>query len=174
MALYDMDELRWALSKNVRRWDLVMGGLTMACIGYLILRSGNAPAAWRPGWEQSFRELLETALVARPRFKEFAIGFPALWVGCYVRRLYLQKKSAWDGRLLIGVGMIGPISMINTFCHLHSPLKLELWRSFNGVVLGSLLGFLAVAMLRRWLVSKPPISIPISQQQDALAYQRSL
>ncbi len=48
------------------------------------------------------------------------------------------------GRLLIGLGMIGPISMINTFCHLHSPLYLAYLRSFNGIVLGTMIGALLV------------------------------
>jgi hypothetical protein len=148
-ALYSWDELRARLSQVVLRRDLVIGAIACAVLGYLLLRSGNAPAAWKPSWEQSVRNFLETVLIARPRFKEFAVGFPALWIGCAFAALSRRQKTSWDGRPLIALGMIGPISMINTFCHLHSPLWLELLRSVNGVVIGVLLGWLGMAVIRR-------------------------
>jgi hypothetical protein len=172
LGLYSIRELKDLLSTNVRRWDLAMGGVLLAAIGYLLLRSGNAPAAWKPGWEQGFRDLLESALVARPRFKEFAIGHPLLWIGCYIAGLHRQRLSRWDGRLLIGLGMIGPISMINTFCHLHSPLALELLRSMNGLVLGVILGTISILILRPWLRTPPRFPIPAAKP-DAWAYQRT-
>jgi hypothetical protein len=148
VTLYPLHELRAQLSQVVRRRDVVIGAVAFAVFAYLLLRSGNAPAAWKPSWEQSLRNGLEALLVARPRFKEFAIGFPALWIGCWLAGLYRQRKSTWDGRALIAIGMIGPISMINTFCHLHSPLWLEVLRSFNGVAIGIFLGWLATLPMK--------------------------
>jgi len=42
------------------------------------------------------------------------------------------------------VGAIGQVGMLNSFCHLHSPLKLTLLRTFHGLWIGGLLGMLLV------------------------------
>jgi hypothetical protein len=173
VLLYPLAELRWKLTQHLRRSDLLIGGLALAALGYLMLRTGNAAAGWKPAWEQGVRQLLETALIARPRFKEFAIGYPILWAGCYIQSLYQRRQTVWDGRVWIWIGMIGPISMINTFCHLHSPLRLELFRSLNGVVIGVALGSLAILALRRPLNSKHQTAFSFAREDRALNYERS-
>jgi hypothetical protein len=171
--LYDLSEVRWRLSQHLRRWDLVAGGLAVAVVGYLLVRSGNAPAAWKPGWEQSLRDALERFLIARPRTKEFALGFPLLWAGCQLYTLQLQQRISWDARPLIALGMIGPISMINTFCHLHSPLAIELLRSINGVLIGTALGVLLVALIRRTILSQQQLQLSYLREDGVLADPRN-
>src|SRR6185437_14967261 len=72
-VLYSRTELNAALSKSVRRWDVVSGGLLLCIIGYALVRSGNAASGWKFPMEQALRDRLETLLLARPRFKEFAV-----------------------------------------------------------------------------------------------------
>ena len=172
LVLYERAELRALLKKSLTRRDLLIGLSAAAAAGYVMLRTGNAAAGWKPPWEQPARDLLEAVLVARPRFKEFVLGWPALWAGCCVQSLYLQRRSPWDGRLLMWLGMMGPISMINTFCHLHSPLRIELWRSFNGLAIGALIGAFAVWLLRRFVLSRPRVSFPFADSAEALAYPK--
>ena len=120
---------------------------------------GNAGAGWKLGSEQLLRDRLEDLLVARPRFKEFAIGYPLLLLGLHMRSstASLTPPSLFKGEgdralgegwsLLIAIGMIGPISVVNTFCHLHSPLYLALWRTANGIVLGSAIGLALLGLV---------------------------
>jgi hypothetical protein len=149
--LYGWQDIRDSLDENVRRWDVLAGLFVAALVGYALIRSGNASAAWKPSAEQGLRDHLETFLIARPRFKEFALGHPLLLMGLYLRKQFNLERLSWDGRPLIAIGMIGQVSLVNTFCHLHSPLRLIFLRSFNGLVLGGLLGYMAIFGLRLWL-----------------------
>jgi ABC-type nitrate/sulfonate/bicarbonate transport system permease component len=45
---------------------------------------------------------------------------------------------------------IGQVSVVNTFCHLHSPLLVSLQRTGWGILLGVGLGLLALGVLTRW------------------------
>jgi hypothetical protein len=146
--LYTRREFKALLSQPVKRQDLAFGGLAVVLIGYLFLRTGNAPSLFKPSWEQPLREFLDRALLVRPRFKEFAIGWPTLCIGLYAWSLSLQRQISWDTRIVVWIGMMGPISMLNTFCHLHSPLRQELIRSWNGFAFGLLFGSIAVGLLR--------------------------
>jgi len=110
---------------------LVVAGL----VGYVIVRTGNAPASWKHPFEQAIRDGLERWLMIRPRFKEFAVGHPLMLLGL------AQLRSRRDtGRAWIWLGMMGQVSIINTFCHLHSPLVLAIGRSLSGAILGWFIG----------------------------------
>jgi len=154
LLLYPWSEIVGQLRVPVRRGDILVGLAAAAVVGYLVVRMGNAGAGWKVGWEQGVRDRLEDLLIARPRFKEFAIGYPLLLLGLTLRAERGAKSSFWqDGRWLIGLGMIGPISMVNTFCHLHSPLYLAFWRSLNGIAAGALLGC-ALLAVRKWGIKR--------------------
>jgi hypothetical protein len=143
--LYRKEELRAFLTKNVRWLDVGIGVVLAAVAAYLLIRSGNAGVSWKSGWEQTLRERLEDLLVARPRFKEFALGHPLLLFGLYLKTS--GRAGFWrDGRLWMGLGMVGQVSIVNTFCHLHSPLLLAFWRTANGLILGSLFGGLVILL----------------------------
>jgi hypothetical protein len=149
LSLFSFDEFRDQVMKTVRRFDLLCALAAAALIAYVMIRMGNASAGWKPGWEQGVRDGLENLLIARPRFKEFAIGYPLLLLGLETWRR-AKARSFWlDGRFCAGVGMMAPASMVNTFCHLHSPLMLAFWRSLNGLALGALIGMALIAVQKR-------------------------
>jgi hypothetical protein len=149
LTLYPWKEIESQLYQVVRRVDVLVGLVLAIVVGYALIRMGNAGSGWQTGWEQHVRDRLEDFLVARPRFKEFALGYPLLLLGLHMRP-FQKSKSFWrDRRFWIGVGMIGPISMVNTFCHLHSPLYLAFWRSLNGFVIGTLFGLFLIAV-KKW------------------------
>ena len=82
----------------------------------------------------------------RPRFKEFALGHPLMLLGLWLQAMNfkLQKGGRYDGRPWMVLGMVGQVSIVNTFCHLHSPLSLAFFRTFNGVILGLFIGFILI------------------------------
>jgi hypothetical protein len=149
-SLYGWKELSRSLEATIRRWDVLLALFVMALVGYAVIRSGNASAGWKPPLEQGLRDRLETLFIARPRFKEFAIGHPLLILGLYMRQEFMLKRFRWDGRPLMAIGMVGQVSLVNTFCHLHSPLRLIFLRSFNGVVLGAMIGAVLLVGLHQW------------------------
>lgn len=136
---------------------LVFGGIV------LLLRSGNyrGPFLWET--ENRVREILEKLLIVRPRIKEFFIGHPLMILGIY---LYLKggsrnlevaqfekkenlglKTRSWQA--LVILGLIGQVSVINSFCHAHTPLVISLTRTINGIWLGIIIGVLLVSIVRR-------------------------
>jgi len=110
----------------------------LALIGILLARSGNfiIPVS---GLEQSFRRFLETVMVIRPRTKEFLIGYPFLFMAALA---YFRGKTKWLW-LLVAVGAIAPISALNSFTHIHTPIMISMIRTINGLVLGIIIGLLA-------------------------------
>lgn len=121
----------WNLSIPLKL--LVVGGTCLAGAGAVyILRTGNfgLPVA---NMEIVLREFLEKVLVVRPRTKEFLIGHPALYILLRERR----GKAAW----LMPVAVIGQLSMVNTFSHIHTPLLVTLIRTGYGLVFGYIIGW---------------------------------
>lgn len=124
---------------------LAAGFMAVAAAIYVV-RTGNEglPVS---GLELQFRSLLDQILGVRPRTKEFLLGHPAL----LLLLLYGYKDNRFLPLLLLGT--IGQASMVNTFAHLHTPLLVSIWRAFNGVWLGILLGlavFIFIEMATRW------------------------
>jgi Ca2+/Na+ antiporter len=154
--LYSPRELAALLKESVRRWDVVAAVVLLGLVGYVLIRTGNASAGWKHPLEQALRDRLEDFLVARPRFKEFGFGHPLLVVGLALEAARRLSKRFIDGRPLIWLGMVGQASVINTFCHLHSPLRLAYWRSLTGMILGLALGLLCFAGARRILNQRTP------------------
>jgi uncharacterized membrane protein len=107
-------------------------------------RSGNfyMPAL---SSETALRSLLSNLLMVRPRLKEFLIGYPVLIFTVVYAYDRIPKKWLW---IPLTLAAVGPVSLINTFCHLHSPILLSLVRTFNGAVIGIGVGLAAVLIYR--------------------------
>jgi hypothetical protein len=134
--------LRKILASNISVLDLLILGVLAGISYFLIVRSGNTAGALTGHAEVNVRSVLETTLIARPRFKEFLIGYPCMLIGCYL--FFKKARYAWPFLLL---GIIGQISILNTFCHAHSPLWISLLRTANGLWLGFALGAIALLCL---------------------------
>jgi hypothetical protein len=142
----------------VGRWDFWREWLThpvlwgqallalvvLGSVGLMLIRTGNEAPGAVPDWELRLRALLESVMQVRPRTKEFLIGHPALVVGAW---LLLTGRTRFLP-LVMFLATIGQASMVNTFCHLHSPLLVSLQRTGWGILLGVGLGLLALGVLR--------------------------
>jgi len=117
----------------------------------LLMRSGNEPIFAVSDIESSFRGVLETIFAVRPRTKEFLIGHPLLILAFYTLRARPVKLSSLAFICLVG-GIIGQISIFNTFCHFHTPIMLSVWRTIIGLVLGSIGGLILICCL--WFILK--------------------
>ncbi len=141
------DSFESSMKKLIRVFNtpLSVGHLVLlgalALFGLLfILRSGNFGIAI-PGFERYMRDVLEGILIVRPRTKEFLLGYPILFlVALYYNKI--PKDWLW---LPLSLATIAVISLVNTFCHIHSPLSISVIRSVNGLVLGILAGCIIAA-----------------------------
>jgi hypothetical protein len=129
----------------VQRGAWVIPALGLGALLFVLERSGNLPLIPVARWEEFLRERLEDWLTARPRFKEFFVGHPAL--------MLWGREPSLVHLGLLGLGALGQASIINTFVHLHTPLALSLWRTINGLALGLLIGLTArcaFARIQQW------------------------
>lgn len=137
--------------------QIVGGVVALAALVLFVARSGNDPGVGVSTTELKVRALLDKYLLVRPRTKEFLLGHPALIFGL---------AAAYSGRFrravlpLLILGAIGQASIVDTFCHLHTPLYLSLLRAVIGLVLGGIIGaaLFAVAMRieKRAALPAPP------------------
>ena len=118
----------------------LVGGVLLAGL-IMIVRSGNY--GFVGGTEIAFRDWLEDVLVARPRTKEFLIGYPSLVIWYYLKRKSLWAH--WREAFRVGVTLAFS-SAVNSFCHFHTPFGLTALRVFNGWWIGLLLGCIALLL----------------------------
>ena len=107
-----------------------------------ISRSGNFSFLPVLSIEEKIRIFLEKTLIARPRNKEFLIGYPALLLAISMNYLKIKEFKI----PIVIIGTIGPVTLINTFCHIHTPFLFSMLRTFNGVWLGLALGLIVITI----------------------------
>ena len=123
--------------------ELIMMMLLLAAVAFTVFRSGNV--SYTPAFENRIRVLLEHVLVARPRTKEVLAGWPALLVLYYLVKHNMLGQYREILRVAAGVGFS---SIVNSFCHFHTPLTLILLREFNGLWTGLVVGVVALAVVK--------------------------
>ena len=115
------------------KWAILFAIVAVAGFIY-ISRTGNTTAELSTG-EAAMRNFLNDVMGVRPRSKEFLIGYPLtmllFWLGASRRNWILTIPA-----------VIGQVSLVNTYAHIHTALLISLRRSFNGLVLGIVLGLL--------------------------------
>ncbi len=134
----------WSSSISVRSLTAIAAGAIM--LGILVIRSGNEAPSWLQP-EQGLRQFMENILAVRPRTKEFLFAQPLLLLGFYLNR-----------PLLLWLGLIGQVSIMNTFLHAHTPFLISLVRTFHGIWIGLFIGFglfLIIRFFRRTAGTAP-------------------
>ncbi|QWU15889.1 hypothetical protein SAMN04487895_102115 [Paenibacillus sophorae] len=116
---------------------MVIAAAVLGIIGlYYLSRTGNSGTA--SSYELAFRNFMESAFGVRPRSKEFLLAHPLFILGAFLALKY--RNAAY----LMIVAVIGQLSMVDTFAHIHSPVLISLVRGLLGLGLGLILGVIAV------------------------------
>ncbi|MBQ2765228.1 MAG: hypothetical protein IJF43_09375 [Firmicutes bacterium] len=125
-------------------WYGILAVIALAIVGmmgvYYIIRTGNTDSGVVAATEMQFRNMLEELFVARPRTKEYMIGYPCmmLLVWAAVRRIPVLP-------LFCGAGaVIGYTSIVNTFLHIRTMVAISFSRVLIGLGLGIVIGIFAV------------------------------
>jgi hypothetical protein len=129
----------------VRVYQLFVGLVIIAAGALLLARSGNQSDIAPSHFELVLRHQLSVVLSVRPRFKEFLIGFPALML---LPALTVAHRRVVGWLLALGAG-VGIGDVLDTYSHLHTPLAISLQRTGNGLIVGALIGLLAIWIYRR-------------------------
>jgi len=144
------DQFRAAMQEPARFGLLIVGIIALAAIVLVVARTGNDAGVGVSGAELKGRAILDRILPVRPRTKEFLVGHPLFILGL---------AWWWRGRRRLGLpclvfGSLGQVSLLNTFCHIHTPLVISAWRDGIGLVLGVLLGAAIFLVVER--MTPPP------------------
>lgn len=124
--------------------------LAAAAVVVLVLaRTGNVNLPLS-GVEQRLRSTLESVLVARPRTKEFLLGYPALVLAGVAAGLGWKRATL----VFAAAGAVGTVGLINSFSHIHTPLIYTVWRTANALALGALVAVPGVLVLL-WIARRP-------------------
>ena len=140
------DRINALLNSQIKIITVMVGLVVLAALAVLVARSGNFVLPV-PGFEKYFRNILESMLSVRPRTKEFLVGYPFLFITA-IYYLRGNKKWLW---LLAAIGSSAPISVFNTFTHIHTPLFISVLRLLNGLVLGIVLGLIVALLFNRFI-----------------------
>ncbi|REK55491.1 MAG: hypothetical protein C6W55_09515 [Thermobacillus sp.] len=154
--LYTGRSVSGQLRKLLRLKVTVLGvvvAVVLAGVGYYYMtRTGNSGQV--TSIEIAFRNFLESTFGVRPRTKEFLLAHPLFVLGLF---LSFRYRAAW---VLMIAGVLGQLSMVDTFAHIHSPILLSLIRCLLGLGLGLIIGLILIALWqlgegawRRWALS---------------------
>ena len=141
-----LETLRSVAAQPLLVGQIVIGLVALVALAVFVARSGNDPGVGVSAAELKTRALLDRFLFVRPRTKEFLLGHPAL---------FFALAAAFAGRFprailpLLVIGAIGQSSLMDTFCHLHTPLFISLLRGLIGWALGAVIGAIAFAVALR-------------------------
>jgi hypothetical protein len=116
---------------------IVAAGVILGAGYYYLSRTGNEGQA--SAFEKLFRYFLENTMGVRPRFKEFLFAHPLFLFGAYLAIRY--KHAVY----LLLIGVIGQLSIVDTFAHLHTPIDISAIRISYGLILGTIIGLVVIA-----------------------------
>ncbi len=140
--LFHMNSLRRTAEQNVKWVDMMILLVALVAFVLLVVRTGNEAPSAVSGWELQLRDLLDRFLPERPRTKEFLLGHPALVIGLM---LWLKKELRYVPLFAL-LATIGQASIVNSFCHLHTPIAVTVVRVFMGMFVGVIIGVVAWAV----------------------------
>lgn len=105
----------------------------------------------------TLRTILENTFHVRPRNKEL-VAHALFLLGIFVSLRYRNVVY------LMIFAVIGQLSMVDTFAHIHSPMKISFVRDLLGLGLGFIFGLIAIGVWqvlegcwKRWV---PPLRRP--------------
>ena len=116
---------------DIKVYWVLLGGIIIAVGLYYIIRSGNVDEI--SSLEQALRNAATELFPARPRTKEFLIGYPALVLLVYYMKNSKLTLIKW---LLAIASSILAASITNSFCHVFTDYSVIVSRTVNGLIMG--------------------------------------
>jgi hypothetical protein len=151
--------MRAFLAQPVAAGAIVGSLVLLVVLMLVVVRTGNDPGVGVSGFEMRARALLDVVLPIRPRTKEFLLGHPAFILAVGFAALGRRRVAAIAALL----GVMGQVSILNTFCHIHTPLVLSAMRVVVGLVAGTVLGLGLLGVAAYWTGRTQSAAAPAGQ-----------
>jgi len=129
------------LNADIKVYWMIIAALVAAVGAVYLIRSGNVTSI--SPIENFMRNTITELMYARPRTKEFLIGWP-----CLVLFVYYVKNtncSVIQWCLCVGSSILFA-SVINTFCHVFTSASVMYMRTFNGILVGAAVSAFAIVL----------------------------
>ena len=125
------NDIKNVLNAEVKVYWLLIAAVVAAVGMYYLIRSGNVSSI--SSLEKNLRSTVTELFPARPRTKEFLIGYPALVLFAY----YVKNSDIQLVKWLLAIATsILAASITNSFCHIFTGFTVIVTRTFNGLILG--------------------------------------
>ena len=148
------------LNKEIKvYWVIIGAGIMVVALIYLI-RSGNVTSI--SPIEAFMRNSIADVMAARPRKKEFLIGWPALVLFVYYAKNSNIQLLKWG--FAVGSSILFA-SVINSFCHVFTSAEIIYSRLFNGLLIGAVVSLVAImanafiVKFIKWIIKKYNLEI---------------
>lgn len=122
------------LYSEIKVYWVIIGAVIAAMGAYYLIRSGNVNHI--SNIEQLMRSKVTEIFPARPRTKEFIIGYPALLLFVYYIKNYDIKLFKWG--FAVGTSILAA-SVTNSFCHVFTDYTVICTRVINGLIVGAVI-----------------------------------
>ncbi len=133
-----LSDIKKVLNARIKVYWLLIGCVISAIGIYYIIRSGNVNTI--SSMEKIMRSTLTEIFPARPRTKEFLIGYPALVLLIY----YIKNTNADIMKWILAIASsILAASISNSFCHVFTNFQTIVMRTINGLLVGILVSLVA-------------------------------
>lgn len=136
---FDYKYYKGLLDRKISYGNLLVLGVIALVLYVYVTRSGNSGST--SSLERAFRQLLDNTLGVRPRTKEFLICYPILMV-----LLHYGYKEKYIPMVILAV--IGPVSLVNTYAHIHTPIMISAIRSAYGIIFGIIIGLIFIGVIK--------------------------
>ena len=159
--IFNDDKDKWAsniidfLNKEIRIYWVILGVAAAGVAVIYLIRSGNVTEI--SSIEAFMRNSIADVMAARPRTKEFLIGWPALVLLVYYVKNTDIKLIRWGFAVASSILFA---SVINSFCHVFTAAGTIYSRLINGLFVGAFVAIAAVilnvAVIRfvKWAIKK--------------------
>ena len=124
---------------EIKVWWIIIAAAAGTVLMIYVKRSGNVTSI--SSIEALMRNTITNIMEARPRTKEFLVGWP-----CLMLFIYYVKNTPYNllkSILLIGSSILFA-SCINSFCHVFTAAETIYMRVVNGALIGISIGVVAL------------------------------
>ena len=125
-------DIKSVLFADIKVYWVLIAGFIGIIGAYYIIRSGNVNSI--SGIEQAMRSAITEIFPARPRTKEFLVGYPCLVLFVYYIKNHDIKLLQWI--LAVGASILAA-SVTNSFCHVFTGYTTICMRVVNGILIGA-------------------------------------
>lgn len=144
-VVFSREEWKNILNSCLRFKDMLLVLVIFLLLVYMILRTENVNKKLLLPFELQIRQLIETYILFRPRFKELIMQ-PLLFLSL---ALLKENQGFITTKLIFCLSIISLTSIINTFLHTHTPIWLCILRSVCSVIFGLVLGVVLITIRQK-------------------------